>query len=328
MIGLFFQTQYNLVGDIDMNISKQIFNDFEVYSSDECNTFFHINITNPNIFYSEMFEYFFDENRLLRYIENKASISFEPTMANYAALYKKLKIFIDKENDIDYPQNIDSEISNILIDEHTIIEENGVKKIRLDKMGKIGEYIFSNILSEYFGYQCIIPKLNMLTDYNMSIFGIDTLFYSHENKLLLLGESKVSKSIKNGIALINKSLSSYQSQVDDEFELVLSQRWLKDKMGYFNEDFGDKVEVSINMADFIKKASVEKICIPIFIAHGGNESVEEILKKLSKIPKIKLYDIDTSFITISLPLIDKTKFMNAFTVAIAQRRDLYESNIQ
>lgn len=311
-----------------MNISKQIFNDFEVYSCDECNTFFHINITNPDIFYSEMFEYFFDENRLLRYIENKASISFKPTTANYAALFKKLKIFIDKENDIDYPTNIGSEISNILIDEHTIIEEDGVKKIRLDKMGKIGEYIFSNILSEFFGYQCIIPKLNMLTDYNMSIFGIDTLFYSHENKLLLLGESKVSKSIKNGIALINKSLSSYQSQVDDEFELVLSQRWLKDKMGYFNDDFGDQVEISINMADFIKKASVEKICIPIFIAHGGNESLEEIFEKFSKIKKIKLYDIDTSYITISLPLIDKIKFMNAFTVAIAKRRDLYESNIQ
>ena len=310
-----------------MNINKQIFNDFEVYSCNECNAFIHINITNDDIFYSKMFEYFFDENRLLRYIENKASISFKPTIANYAALFKKLRIFIDKENDIDYPQNIDLEISNILNDEHTIIKENGVKKIRLDKMGKIGEYIFSNILSEYFGYQCIIPKLNMLTDYNMSIFGIDTLFYSHENKMLLLGESKVSKNIKNGTALINKSLSSYQSQVDDEFELVLSQRWLKDKMGYFNEDFGDKVEVSINMADFIKKASVEKICIPIFIAHGGNESVKEIFEKLSKIQKIKLYDIETIYITISLPLIDKDKFMNAFTASIAQRRDFYASNI-
>lgn len=274
-----------------------------------------------------MFEYFFDESRLLRYIENKASISFRPTTANFAALYKKLKIFIDKENDIQIPQNLEKNLLDIVSAEHTIIEENGIKKIRLDKIGKIGEYIFSNILSEYFGYQCIIPKLNMLTDYNMSIFGIDTLFYSHENKLILLGESKVSKSINNGIALINESLSSYQAQIDDEFELILSQRWLKDKMGYFADDFGDKIEISMNMSDFIKKADVRNIGIPIFIAHGGIETTEEIFNELSKIKKIDLYDIETNYIIISLPLIDKDEFVKSFTLAIAERRDLYESNV-
>lgn len=311
-----------------MEVKKQVFNDFEVYSCNECNSFIHINITNPKLFYSKMFEYFFDESRLLRYIENKASVSFKPTIANYVTLYKKLKIFIDKENHIDFPQNIEQELMNVISAEHTVVDQGGIKKIRLDKIGKIGEYIFSNILSEYFGYQCIIPKLNMLTDYNMSIFGIDTLFYSHESKLLLLGESKVSKSIKNGIALINKSLSSYQSQVDDEFELVLSQRWLKDKMGYFAEDFGDKLETSISMSDFVKKASVEKIAIPIFIAHGGTETTEKIFEELNKIKKVTLYDLETTYIIISLPLIDKDDFVKAFTMAIAERRDLYESNVQ
>lgn len=310
-----------------MDIIKQNFNDFEVFLYDDCKSFVHINITNPRLFYSKMFEYFFDESKLLRYIENKASISFRPTTANFAALYKKLKIFIDKENDIQIPQNLEKNLLDIVSAEHTIIEENGIKKIRLDKIGKIGEYIFSNILSEYFGYQCIIPKLNMLTDYNMSIFGIDTLFYSHENKLLLLGESKVSKSINNGIALINESLSSYQAQIDDEFELILSQRWLKDKMGYFADDFGDKIEISMNMSDFIKKADVRNIGIPIFIAHGGIETTEEIFNELSKIKKIDLYDIETNYIIISLPLIDKDEFVKSFTLAIAERRDLYESNV-
>lgn len=309
-----------------MDILKQNFNDFEVFSYNDCNSFVHINITNPQLFYSKMFEYFFDESRLLRYIENKASVSFQPTTANFAALYKKLKIFIDKENDIQIPQNLEENLLDIVSAEHTIIEENGIKKIRLDKIGKIGEYIFSNILSEYFGYQCIVPKLNMLTDYNMSIFGIDTLFYSHEKKLLLLGESKVSKSIKNGVALINKSLSSYQSQIDDEFELILSQRWLKDKMGYFADDFGDKIEISINMSDFIKKANVKTIGIPVFIAHGGSETTEEIFNELSKVKKVDLYDIETNYIIISLPLIDKDEFVKAFTIAITRRRDLYESN--
>lgn len=310
-----------------MDIIKQNFNDFEVFSYEDCKSFVHINITNPRLFYSKMFEYFFDESRLLRYIENKASVSFQPTTANFAALYKKLKIFIDKENDIQIPQNLEKNLLDIVSAEHTIIEENGIKKIRLDKIGKIGEYIFSNILSEYFGYQCIIPKLNMLTDYNMSIFGIDTLFYSHEKKLLLLGESKVSKSINNGISLINESLSSYQSQIDDEFELILSQRWLKDKMGYFAEDFGDKIEISMNMSDFIKKATVRNIGIPIFLAHGGSETTEQIFNELYKIKKVNLYDIETTYIIISLPLIDKEEFAKAFTLAIAERRDLYESNI-
>ena len=311
-----------------MDILKESFNDFDVFSYSDCNSFVHINITDPQLFYSKMFEYFFDESRLLRYIENKASISFQPTPANFAALYRKLKIFIDKENDVQILQKIEDNLLDIVSAEHTLIEENGIKKIRLDKIGKIGEYIFSNLLSEYFGFQCIIPKLNMLSDYNMSIFGIDTLFYSHDKKLLLLGESKVSKSITNGVALINESLSSYQSQIDDEFELILSQRWLKDKMGYFADDFGDKIETSMNMSDFIEKANVKAIGIPIFIAHGGSETTEEIFNKLKKIKKVDLYGLETNYIIISLPLINKDDFVKAFTIAIAKRRDLYESNVQ
>lgn len=328
MIGVFLQISYKLVVLNKMEVIKQAFNDFEVYSCNEYNSFVHIDITNSKLFYAKMFDYFFDENRLLRYIENKASISFEPTSANYATLYKKLKIFIDKENHVSLSQNVESDLLGIISAEHDVVEQNGIKIIRLDKIGKIGEYIFCNILSEYFGYQCIIPKLNMLTDYNMSIFGIDTLFYSHERKLLLLGESKVSKNIENGIALINKSLSSYQSQVDDEFDLILSQRWLRDKMGYFADDFGDKLEVSVSMSEFIEKASVKRIGIPIFIAHGGSETTQEIFEKLSTIERVTLYDLETNYIIISLPLIDKDEFIKAFTLAIAERRDLYESNVR
>lgn len=41
-----------------------------------------------------------------------------------------------------------------------------------------------------------------------------------------------------------------------------------------------------------------------------------------------LYDLETNYIIISLPLIDKDEFIQAFTLAIAERRDLYESNVQ
>ena len=308
-----------------MDILKQSFDDFEVFSYADCNSFVHINITNSKLFYSKMFEYFFDESRLLRYIENKASISFQPTPANFIALYKKLKIFIDEENCVQDLPNIEKDLLDIVSVEHTIIEEKGIKKVRLDKIGKIGEYIFSNILSEYFGFQCVIPKLNMVTSHNMSVYGIDTIFYSHEKKFLLFGESKVSKSVNNGIDLINKSLSTYQSQIDNDFNLILSNRMLKDKMGYFEDDFGDKVEMSLKMSTFIKKASIKNIGIPIFIAHGGSETTEEIFEKLKRIKRVSFYGIKTNYIIISLPLIDKDEFVKSFTLAIAERRDFYES---
>lgn len=308
-----------------MDILKQSFDDFEVFSYADCNSFVHINITNSKLFYSKMFEYFFDESRLLRYIENKASISFQPTPANFIALYKKLKIFIDEENCVQDLPNIEKDLLDIVSVEHTIIEEKGIKKVRLDKIGKIGEYIFSNILSEYFGFQCVIPKLNMATSHNMSVYGIDTIFYSHEKKFLLFGESKVSKSVNNGIDLINKSLSTYQSQIDNDFNLILSNRMLKDKMGYFEDDFGDKVEMSLKMSTFIKKASIKNIGIPIFIAHGGSETTEEIFEKLKRIKRVSFYGIKTNYIIISLPLIDKDEFVKSFTLAIAERRDFYES---
>lgn len=311
-----------------MDIKQSTFESFTVYSCDDITSFIHIDINKPQTFYEKMFTHFFDETRLLRYAENKSNLNFSTTIKNYTALYKKLAIFIDKENDVPIPPSLEPEILDVLKSEYQIVEEDGIKKIRLDKIGKIGEYIFSNFLSEYFKLECIIPKLNLITDPNMNVFGIDTLFYSPTNKLLLLGESKVSNSLDNGISLINQSLSTYQSQVDDEFTLILSQRWLQDKMGTFSDDFGDTIEVSLSMSDFIKKANIEQIGVPIFIAHGGDIDAKTIFQKFKRINKISLYDIETIFISISLPLINKQEFMESFTKAIALRREAYENAVK
>ena len=311
-----------------MALIKKSFDGFNVYSDDELNSFIHVDINDSSKFYKNMFGYFFDEARLLRYAENKSNLTFSPTQANYAALYKKLALFIDKENDVVLPPNLETELGNVIKEEYQIIEVDGKKRIRLDKIGKIGEYIFSNLLSEFFGFECIIPKLNLTTDLNMSIFGIDTLFYAPTQKLILLGESKVSTSLDNGIALINKSLSTYQSQVDDEFTLVLSQRWLFDKMGNFLTEFKDTLETTITMDSFIKKANISQIGIPIFIAHGGDKDVDVIFKKLQKINKTTLYGLNTIYVTISLPLINKMELMNKFTEFIAERREYYKNEIE
>lgn len=311
-----------------MSIIKKSFEGFTVYSDDERNSFIHVDINDSSKFYKNMFEYFFDEARLLRYAENKANLSFSPTQANYATLYRKLALFIDKENDVVLHPSLEAELGDIIKEEYQIVEVDGTKKIRLDKIGKIGEYIFSNILSEYFGFECVIPKLNLTTDTNMSVFGIDTLFYAPTQKLILLGESKVSTSLDNGITLINKSLSTYQSQVDDEFTLILSQRWFLDKMGAFSDEFKDTIETSISMSSFINKAKISQIGIPIFIAHGGDKDVDVIFKKLQRINKISLYGLNTTYVTISLPLINKMELMSKFAEFIAERREYYKNEVE
>lgn len=305
-----------------MDITKIDFNDFNVYCLDECHSFYHVEIK-EECFYEKMFDYFFDETRLLRYIENKTSIKFKPTLVNYVTLYKNLSKFIDEENCIPLPKD-EQAILDIINEEYKIIEENGEKKIRLDKIGKIGEYIFCNLLSEFFKFECIIPKLQLLTDPNMNIYGIDTLFYSPANKMILFGESKVSKSLDNGIALINKALTNYQKQVDVEFDLVLSNRWYKNNLGSFEKELGDVVEISLSMSKFIARAGIKTIGVPLFIAHGGKDNLQDIMSKLKKIKKINLYGLETVYISISLPLIDKEKFFKIFTNCLEERRTVYE----
>lgn len=309
-------------------IRKALFNDFEVYSLGDNHSALHIAIADTTSFYQKMFDYFFEETRFLQYIENKTSLTFTPSVENYASLYKRLSLFVDDENICRMSEEIEEEIVKILADEYTLEDDStGNIKVRLDKMGKIGEYLFCNLLSDYFGYSCVIPKANFTTDRNMSVFGIDAVFYCPKTKMLLFGESKMSNSLKNGVALINKSLSTYQQQVDEEFLLVLSQRWLHDKMGAFADDFAELANKSISMSDFISKAGITTIGIPVFIAHGTETNVDTILQKISSVKKIKLYELDTKIISISLPIINKSKLVATFTQKIKERRDHYESII-
>lgn len=310
-------------------ITKKSFNCFNVYSFKDEHSVIHVDIADTPSFYRKLFDYFFDDTRFLQYIENKTSLSFEPTVENYVSLYKRLSLYVDDENIRKMPSDIEDEVIKILAEEYTLEDKgNGNIEVRLDKMGKIGEYIFCNLLSEYFKFCCVIPKANFITDRNMSVFGIDAVFYCPEDKMILFGESKVSISLKNGISLINKSLSTYQQQVDEEFLLVLSQRWLRDKMATFAADFGSFIDRSITMKNFISKAGVTSIGIPVFIAHGSETDTATILSKLSSIKKVKLYDLETKIISISLPIISKSKLVATFTQKIVERREYYESIIQ
>ncbi len=265
-----------------IDITRITFDDhdsFKVHILDDKYSFFHINITDEK-FYINLFNYFFCEDRLFKYAENKNNMKFEPSRVNYVTLFKLLEGFIDSENIEKNADEFEEDIKEILREEYQHkYSEIGNLTIRLDKIGKIGEFLFSSLLWDYFEFDCIIPKVHLSTDPNMSVYGIDTLFYSEESNLILFGESKFSKSLANGIELVKKSLKDYEKQITDEFRIVLSSRIYKNSLNKFNEKYGEYTEMCIDINEFIEMAGIEKIGIPIFIAHGKENDISTIMKK-------------------------------------------------
>lgn len=306
-------------------IKSHVFNDFTVLSLNEKCSFMHIRLADNNLFYKDMFSYFFCETRILKYIENKAGLTFTPTRENYITIFKHLGQYIDEFNMKRLPAEIEAEVAKVLADEYDLNDDgDGHLHVRLDKMGKIGEYIFYNLLSEYFGFSCIIPKVHLTTDYNMSVYGIDALFYSPSENMILFGESKLSKSLANGISLINESLKSYEKQIVDEFTLILSNRLLRNNMGVFGDRYAETIERSISIEEFISAANIERIAVPLFIAHGQETNPDEIFRQLNNIKHPAILNMETTYLVISLPLLSKAKMISSFTEAIAERRAQYE----
>jgi len=306
-------------------IETEIFDCFNVHKCQDCFSFVHIEIEDKPLFYEKMFDYFFSEDKILKYCENSTSIKFTPSTRDYVTLHKHLRTYIDSENLEKEASELDEILSSVLREEGSLEDKDGKKIVRLDKMGKIGEYIFCCLLSDYFHFDCIIPKVHYQTDYNMSIFGIDALYYSQDNDLLLFGESKMTLSLDNGVKLINASLKDYENQLENEFLLVLSGRIIKDKLNKFDNKFGETVENCFTIQEFIEDAEITKLGVPIFIAHGTDIDENAIYKKLKKIKKSDLLGIETTYYLISLPTIDKNKFIATCTSMIKIREDNYKN---
>lgn len=310
-----------------MKIMQKYVKPFNIYCYENNKyTFLHIDIANKEIFYSNLFDYFFDENKLIQYIENQKGIHFNPSRTQYITLYKHLKNYIDIENiEITISMPDCQEFIQTLSEETTIQNENKNLKVRLDKFGKIGEYFFSIILSIFFKFDCIIPKVHYITDNNMNVYGIDTLFYSNQDNLLLFGESKFCINLQNGINLINESLKQYEQQIEEDFRLILSGGFKNQCNKVFNKKFGTIRDISLTMKDFIEKANIEKIGIPIFITHGTETDEKYILKKLNNIKKYLFFDIDTTYYYISLPIIDKEELIKVFIKKINSKLEYYSN---
>lgn len=295
------------------------YNNFNVWKEEEKNVFIHLNI-NSDLFYDEMIEFFFSEEKILGYISNKTNIVFQAKHEQFVSLYKSLSIFIDDENlKIDI-KDLKKELSNYINWETYTKDE--LLTLRRDKIGKVGEYILHNILADYFKFSCVLPKLSLKTNKNMSVYGIDVVFWSVENEMLLFGESKVSKNLDNGIRLINDSLSKYEHQIFEEYRTLLSNQLLNLNLP---DSIKEYIGNAINFKKFITIANIKTIGIPIFIMNGNDINVEEILNKLNKLNKIQIQDLNIKYYIINLPIIDKNIFQSKIINYLRERYDYYES---
>lgn len=314
-----------------MNIQVKKYKEFNVYHVEDNYSFFHIKINNENHFYEQISQFFLDKENLIKYIENSKDIEVEYDNEIIESMYDLLYIFIDKENDEMNISDLEENIRNVMKEEAEEVREDKTKTlIRLSKIGRFGEFIMSSILKDFFRFDCIIPKLKLTTDRNMSVYGIDTVYINTETKLLLFGESKISKNLENSIKLINKSLEEYEQNIEEEYMLILKNECLKKLKEfeiYYNEQRNNGI--CLKFKDFITTANITKIGIPIFMAHGTEKESSEIIEKLKKsIKRRKIFGLDTEYYLISLPIIDKSKFTLTFTKTIKEIKEKYESIIR
>lgn len=310
-------------------ILEEKFEQFIVYKSDVSNSFLYVDFSNPDRFMDGLSDYVLSEKNLLNYANTMSQTAFTPTLANYKKLYSTLETFLNAEMELLAFDNVSNEVRDTLGNEYTFINKDGKTLVQKDKMGKIGEYIFHVLLTRYFRVSCIIPKFRCTTDRNMSVFGIDALFFDPDKRIIYFGESKVCKTIDNAITLVNRSFADYESQISEEYKLVLSNSDVFRLSEEFQSAFERYTEVCISFEGFMKAASVSQIYVPAFISHGNganNNTPADFLHKMNtKIIRDSFFGLDTKYLFISLPIIDKAKMMNIIMKKVVKKSNEYRS---
>ena len=250
-------------------------------------------------------------------------------MGIYKKLYSTISSFLNSELELLTFDDVTDEVRDVLGAEYKFIDNNGQTLIQKDKIGKIGEYTFHVLLTNYYKVHCIVPKFRCTTDRNMSVFGIDALFLDPSKHTIFFGESKVSQNIDNAITLINRSLFDYEKQISEEYKLVLSNDESFNLSPEFLAAFKEHTDVCITFEEFIKAAHIEKICVPTFIAHGNsatNNTIEEYLRKMNtKIIRKNYFGLETVYLFISLPIIDKEQMMDVIMRKVVKKCNDYRS---
>ena len=308
-----------------MKVKK--FEEFTVYEISNKYSFLYADINDDKKFLLGLVNYIFNEENLLLYSELSTGIKFKPGKREYSKLYKNIQYFLNDELMEISIGDLDDELEKILSEEYKCMKDaDGKLVIKCDKSGKIGEYIFHLLLTKYFGYTCIIPKFRITTDRNMSAFGIDVLFFDEKNTDILFGEAKFSKNIDNGVALVNRSLKEYEQNIKEYYLLVFSNDNFKLNKSFIDK-YNDKIELCITFEEFVRETNITTIVIPIFVAHGeGNKNkIEEFIEQLDKIKTKNILGLNTKYILISLPIIDKDKFIEFAIKMVVEKAREYEN---
>lgn len=310
-------------------ITEERFEQFTVYHSDVSHSFLYVDFSNSDRFMDGLSDYVLSETNLLNYANTMSPTAFTPTLANYKRLYSTLETFLNTKMDLLTFDNVSNEVRDALGEEYTFISKDGETLLQKDKIGKIGEYIFHVLLTQYFKVSCIIPKFRCSTDRNMSVFGIDALFFDPAQKVIFFGESKVCKTIDNAITLVNRSFDEYESQISEEYKLVLSNNDVFRLSPEFISAFEQYTEVCISFEDFVKAAAISQICVPAFIAHGNGSSRNtpaDFLDKMNnKLNQITFFGLETKYLFISLPIIDKAKMMDVIMRKVVKKNNEYRN---
>ena len=306
------------------------FEGFDVYQEDEGNSFVYADFNDEDKLIDGLTDYLFDEKTLLNYASKNAKIQLDESDPRYwVVLYKNISAFLNEDLEQYEIEDESGELLNVLLDEFTYINKDGKAIIQKDKIGKVGEYAFHVIMSKYFGLDCIIPKFRCTTDRNMSVYGIDALFLDINNKCIYFGESKFSKTLNNGIVLANKSLSVYESQIREEYRIILSAEEGFSLSPAFNSIFLDSTQKCITFDKFITCAGITDIGIPVFIAHGKddiNEKPEDYINLMkTKIKRNTMFGLKLNYLFISLPVISKEKFVKVAFEKVVKKQHEFES---
>ena len=317
-----------LFGDTIM-VTSETFDQFTVYKSADANCFLYADCSDANAFMNGLADYILSETNLLNYANTMTPIPFSPTPQIYKKLYSTISSFLNSTLELLTFDNVSNEVRDILNTEYKFITKDGKTLVQKDKIGKIGEYTFHVLLSSYYKVHCIIPKFRCTTDRNMSVFGIDALFFDPSKHTILFGESKVCQTIENAIALINRSFVDYEQQISEEYKLVLSNDETFNLSEEFLNAFKEHTDICMTFQDFIKSAGIEKICVPAFIAHGNSKSdntVETYLQKMNTgITHRRYFGLDTEYLFILLPIIDKAKMIDIVMKKVVDKCNGYRN---
>lgn len=292
-------------------IIEEKFDRFTVYKDTEKHQFCYISIGEDS-FYDDFASYLLDFSMIKKHAAINLGIDDELSIDDYNEIYGRLISFVDFEK-IYSVAGLDPSIIDVLDSE--LIKESA--DLRKDKWGRIGEYIFNVILDSYFKLDCIIRKFALNTSPNMSVYGIDTLHCSLSEHTFYFGESKMVGSIDSGIKLICKSLEEYEAQISKEYYTIKNNNINKNEE--FVKVFDSSLKKCLSFTDLIKVASLTTIGVPIFIAHGGKYDIKDVFKKMDTIPQNSLLGLDTKYFLISVPIISKTEFREAFVKTIREK---------